>query len=93
MRKLVIVAAVAVIVSLGLTVPRGPAAPALADKPVKYEFGELRYLRGGQPRANPFGGGVGQPGQPGRPSRKTTCAGARSSAGRPAFRSMDNHRR
>jgi hypothetical protein len=64
MKRLFLVALIVAVVTLGLTVPGGPAAPALADKPVRYEFGELRYLRGGQPRANPFGGGLGQPGAP-----------------------------
>ena len=43
--------AVLVAIGLGLFVSRGPAAPALPDKPVKYEYAELRYTRsftGGQ---------------------------------------------
>jgi len=43
MRHLAIVAVLAAIVALGLDVTRGPAAPALTDKPVKWEYAELQY--------------------------------------------------
>jgi hypothetical protein len=46
MRKLVVVLAIAAAVALGLFIPRGSSAPALGEKPVKYEYAELRYTRG-----------------------------------------------
>jgi len=41
MRNLIIVVVLAAIVALGLDVSRGPAAPALPDKPIKFEYAEL----------------------------------------------------
>jgi len=71
MRKLLLVVAVAATISLSFGVSHGPAAPALADKPVKYEFAELRYVRtagggnfgGGMPAGFPAGGVGGQGGR------------------------------
>lgn len=42
MRKLLAVLAVAAL-GLGLFVNRGPAAPAIGDRPVKFEYAELVY--------------------------------------------------
>jgi hypothetical protein len=44
MRKVLVVSLVVGALALGLLVPRGTSAPALADKPPRYEYGELRYL-------------------------------------------------
>jgi hypothetical protein len=54
MHKFVFVAALAA--AFGLFVPRGASAPALGDKPVKFEYAELTYTRtlvapAGQPGA------------------------------------------
>jgi hypothetical protein len=43
MRKLVVVAPVVAALALALLVPRGTSAPALADKPVRYQYAQLRY--------------------------------------------------
>lgn len=53
-RKLIVVVLVAVVLTLGLLVPRGTTAPNLSDKPVRYEFAELRYYQ----RAVPGGPNV-----------------------------------
>jgi len=53
MRSFVLVFAVAAALTLGLLVPRGSSAPALPDKPVKYEFAELRYYQRAVPGAAP----------------------------------------
>jgi hypothetical protein len=45
MRKLAILSALVVAVALGLFAPRGPAAPALSDKPAKWEYAELKATR------------------------------------------------
>jgi hypothetical protein len=45
MRKVLVVSLVAAALALGLLVPHGSSAPALADKPVRYEYGRLRYAR------------------------------------------------
>jgi hypothetical protein len=60
MKKLVILFSVTVAVALGSLVSHGPAAPALGEKPIRWEFAELRYYRG--LRANPAF--AGQPGVP-----------------------------
>jgi hypothetical protein len=52
MRKLFTFLILAAVVALGVLVSRGPAAPALADKPVKWEYAELLYSRGA-PAMNP----------------------------------------
>ena len=57
MRKLLLVVTIAAVVSLGFGVSHGLAAPALTDKPVKYEFAELRFTRNG-------GGGWGMANAP-----------------------------
>src|SRR5438552_1764605 len=46
MRKVLVVSLVAGALALGLFVPRGSSAPALADKPVRYEYAELQVARG-----------------------------------------------
>ena len=61
MRKVLVVSLVAGALGLGLMVPRGSSAPALADKPVKYEFAELRSFRGGAQAAVRAGGGIAAP--------------------------------
>jgi hypothetical protein len=43
MKKVAVTLALALALGFGLFVTRGPAAPALPDKLVKYEFAELRY--------------------------------------------------
>ena len=53
MRKVVVVALFAGALALGLLVPRGSSAPALADKPPRYEFAELRYYQQGVPGGQP----------------------------------------
>jgi hypothetical protein len=45
MRKFVVVLAIAASLSLGLLVPRGSSAPNLGEKPVRYEYAELTYMR------------------------------------------------
>jgi len=45
MRKVLVVALVAAALALGLLVPRGTTAPALPDKPVRYQYAQLRYAR------------------------------------------------
>jgi len=45
MRRLLIAFAVTAALTFGLLVPRGSSAPALPDKPVRYEFAELRYYQ------------------------------------------------
>jgi len=45
MRQLLLVLAIAAALTLGLLVPRGPAAPALGEKPVRYEYAELWTAR------------------------------------------------
>src|SRR5262245_34970066 len=69
MRTFVALSALAAVVALGLFVPRGSSAPNLGEKPVKYEYAELRYARvfaGGAGMAG-FPGGAGGPGFPGAP--------------------------
>ena len=51
MKKLVILFALTAVVALGSFASRVPAAPALADRPVRYEFAELSYSHGN--RSNP----------------------------------------
>jgi hypothetical protein len=53
MKNVTVALALATALGLGLLVPKGPAAPALPDKLVKYEYGELRYYQGGPPGAAP----------------------------------------
>jgi hypothetical protein len=68
MRKCVFLPLVAL--ALGMSAPRGSAAPALGDKPVRYEYAELgfaRVVRGPGAGAN-FGG---QPGGAPVPARTT----------------------
>ncbi|HKB03788.1 MAG TPA: hypothetical protein VKD90_16305 [Gemmataceae bacterium] len=73
MRTLVVLFAVAAVAALGLFVPRGSSAPALGEKPVKYEYAELRVSRtivaqpgvaGPGAAAGPRGAGA-MPGGPG----------------------------
>lgn len=45
MRKVVAVSLVVGTLALGLLVPRGTSAPALPDKPVRFEYAQLRYAR------------------------------------------------
>src|SRR4051812_8629120 len=45
MRKVLVVSLVAGALGLGLLVPRGTTAPALADKPPRYEYAELQVAR------------------------------------------------
>src|SRR5262249_12856398 len=63
--------AVAAVAALGLFVPRGSSAPNLGEKPVKYEYAELRYSRvfAGPAGMAAFPGGGGGPGAgfPGAP--------------------------
>ena len=57
MRKVVVVSLVVAALALGLLVPRGTTAPALADKPVRYQYAQLRYVRTYvAPPANPAPG-------------------------------------
>ena|SRR5947208_783602 len=57
MRKLVVVSLVAGALALGLVVPRGTTAPALTDKPARYQYAQLRYARTYvAPPANPAPG-------------------------------------
>jgi hypothetical protein len=76
MRNALVVAVLAGALALVTFVPRGTTAPALADKPVRYEYAELNYSRGyvGVPpglapgwagQMNPRGFGGGGPLQPG----------------------------
>jgi hypothetical protein len=54
MRKLIAALAIAGALGLGLFVNRGPAAPNLGDKPVRYEYAELTFtLRFLAPAAQP----------------------------------------
>jgi len=78
MKKLLVVALLAGALALVTFVPRGTTAPALGDKPVRYEYAELSYGRilPDQPQ---FGGGGrgggqfgGQPGGGGPGGRVTT---------------------
>jgi len=55
MRKLFTFLSLAAVVALGLLVSRGPAAPALPDKPVRWEYAELTFTRVVAPL--PGGGG------------------------------------
>jgi hypothetical protein len=68
MRTFVALFAIAAVVALGLFVPRGSSAPNLGEKPVKYEYAELRYSRAfaAPPGMAGFPGGPG-PGFPGAP--------------------------
>jgi hypothetical protein len=61
MKKLLTLFALTAAVALGSVASRVPAAPALGDKPVRYEFAELSYSQGN--RGNP----AFVPGQPGIP--------------------------
>jgi hypothetical protein len=61
MRKLLLVSLLAGALALVTFVPRGTTAPALGDKPVRYEYAELGYVRVAVPQA--AGGQLG--GQPG----------------------------
>jgi hypothetical protein len=68
MRKLVTFLILAAVVALGLLVSRGPAAPALPDKPAKWEYAELTYSRaaaalagGGGPAPRIVGPGAAPP--------------------------------
>src|SRR5687767_7150015 len=66
MRKLLVITALAAVLTLGLLTPRGASAPALPDKPARYEYAEVRYTR--TLVAGPGGrmvGGAGNPGAPG----------------------------
>jgi hypothetical protein len=66
MRKLLIVALLAGALALVTFVPRATTAPALSDKPVRYEYAELTYGRVAQPQFGGGGRGGGQfGGQPG----------------------------
>jgi hypothetical protein len=57
MRKVVVVSLVVAALALGLPVPHGTTAPALADKPVRYQYAQLRYVRTyTAPPANPAAG-------------------------------------
>jgi hypothetical protein len=53
MRKVVVVSLVVAALAFGLLVPRGTTAPALADKPVRYEYADLRYYQEGVPGMPP----------------------------------------
>lgn len=83
MRKPLAIAALAAALTLALFVPRGSSAPALVEKPVRYEYAELRYSRTlvaapGARAAGPGGfqgggfqgnpGGAALPGGPGMPA-------------------------
>ncbi|HJZ92928.1 MAG TPA: hypothetical protein VKE40_18785 [Gemmataceae bacterium] len=67
MRTVIALFAIAAVVALGLFVPRGSSAPNLGEKPVKYEYAELRYMRAfaAPPAMGGFPGGGGGPGFPG----------------------------
>jgi hypothetical protein len=75
MRTLVALFAVAAVAALGLFVPRGSSAPALGEKPVKYEYAQLWYSRtlaaqpgmGGPPGGPRGAGAMPAPGGPGGP--------------------------
>jgi hypothetical protein len=45
MRKVLVVSLLAGALGLGLLVPRGTSAPAMPDKPVRYQYAQLRYDR------------------------------------------------
>jgi predicted metal-dependent phosphoesterase TrpH len=53
MRKVLVISLVAAALGLGLLVPRGSSAPALAEKPVRYEYAELRYYQRAAPGGPP----------------------------------------
>jgi len=57
MRHLAIGLILASIIGLGLFASRGPAAPALTDKPVKWEYAELQYRAFGPQQAAMMGPG------------------------------------
>ena len=59
MRKLASLSAIAVTVTLSLFVSTNSAAPALGDKPVKWEYAKLAYKRTVVPDPRAKGGGVG----------------------------------
>jgi hypothetical protein len=59
MRKMVILSVAALAVTLVLFLPSNPAAPALGDKPIKWEYGELTTKRT-VVEAPPAPGGKGQ---------------------------------
>jgi hypothetical protein len=71
MRKLLLLSLLSGALSLVTFVPRGTTAPALGDKPVRYEYAELSYgrtapaqpqLGGGGRGGGQFGGGGNAPG-------------------------------
>jgi hypothetical protein len=64
MRKLITLSALVATVALGWLILPGSAAPALADKPVRWEYSELHYA----PKFIEGGGSgiIGNPAQPGR---------------------------
>src|SRR5262245_26870241 len=68
MRTVLALFAIAAVAALGLFVPRGSSAPNLGEKPVKYEYAELRYSRAFAPGPAmggfPGGPGAGFPGAP-----------------------------
>jgi hypothetical protein len=50
-RKLLVAFLIAGALALGLLVPHGSSAPALVDKPARYEYAELRYYQQSVPGA------------------------------------------
>lgn len=60
MHKVLVVSLVAGALVLGLLVPRGTTAPALGERPAKYEYAELKWSR-------TFVAAAGQPGAPPAP--------------------------